>query len=228
MHAREVGAAFNGVRAPFRVRSKEIRLANSGARSSNPPCVFFRMKSPPAKLAGITSVAVKKATGRTWPEWCTMLEKAGARSWPHADIALWLHQKHQIPDWWCQMVTVGYEQATGRRVKNQKTDGFEVSVSKTIAAPVSVAFEAWKDPLLRERWLPRTPLSVRKATPHKSIRILWPDDTTVSVNFWPKGPLKCQVVPQHGKLASATEAEKMKAYWSEQLDALGAFLERKP
>jgi hypothetical protein len=47
------------------------------------------------------------------------------------------------------MVTVGYEQVTGRRVKNQKTDGFEISVSKTIAAPVAVAFEAWKDAAIR-------------------------------------------------------------------------------
>ena len=185
------------------------------------------MNSSTEKLAGVSNAAVKKATGHTWSEWCSLLEKAGAKSWPHAEIALWLHQKHKVADWWCQMVAAGYEQATGRRVKHQKTDGFEVSVSRTIAAPVAVAFEAWKDASVRERWLPRTPLSVRKATPHKSIRILWPDDTTVSVNFWPKGPLKCQVVPQHGKLASAAAAEQMKAYWTQQLDALSLFLERR-
>ena len=186
------------------------------------------MKRPPEKIAGITSAAVKKATGRTWSEWCTLLEKAGAKSWPHAEIALWLHQKHQVPDWWCQMVTVGYEQASGRRVKHQKSDGFEISVSKTIAAPVAIAFEAWKDANVREHWLPRTPLSIRKATPHKSIRIVWPDETTVSVNFWPKGPLKCQVVPQHGKLPTAADAEKMKTFWTERLDSLSALIERKP
>lgn len=185
------------------------------------------MKKLPAKIAGITTAAVEKATGRAWADWVDLLDKAGAKSWPHAEIAQWLQKKHRVNDWWSQMVTVGYEQVTGRRVKNQKTDGFEISVSKTIAAPVAVAFEAWKDAAIRERWLPRTPLSVRKATPHKSIRILWPDDTTLSVNFWPKGPLKCQVVPQHSKLPDATTAERMKAYWTQQLDALGAFLEPK-
>ena len=185
------------------------------------------MKKLPAKIAGITSAAVEKATGRTWAEWIEVIDQAGAKSWPHAEIAQWLQKKHKVNDWWSQMVTVGYEQVTGRRVKNQKTDGFEISVSKTIAAPVAVAFEAWKDAAIRERWLPRTPLSVRKATPHKSIRIVWPDETTLSVNFWPKGPLKCQVVPQHGKLPDAATAEKMKAFWTTQLDALGAFLEPK-
>ncbi|WP_415909079.1 hypothetical protein [Oleiharenicola sp. Vm1] len=47
------------------------------------------------------------------------------------------------------------------------------------------------------------------------------------MNFWPKGPLKCQVVPQHGKLPDAATAERMKTFWTQQLDALGAFLEPK-
>lgn len=185
------------------------------------------MKTTTAKIAGITAAAVKKATGRTWLQWIRALDTAGAKSWRHTELALWLHKQHKLPDWWCQMVTVGYEQASGRRVKHQKLDGFEISVSRTIAAPVAQAFEAWKDAGLREKWLPHTPLSIRKATPHKSIRIRWADDTNLSVNFWPKGALKCQVVPQHGKLPSAAAAEKMKLYWAEQLDALCRFLEHK-
>ena len=186
------------------------------------------MKRPADTYAGIRSAAVKKATGRTWTEWRGLLDKAGAKSWPHAEIVLWLHKKHKIADWWCQMVTVGYEQASGRRVKHQKADGFEISVSKTIAAPVAVAFEAWKDARCREQWLPRTPLTVRKATPHKSIRITWGDGTNLSVNFWPKGPLKCQVVPEHARLPDAATAEKMKAYWADRLEALRLLLEKKP
>ncbi len=185
------------------------------------------MKSPAATYAGIRSAAVKKATGRTWPEWISLLDKGGAKSWPHAEIALWLHKKHKIADWWCQMVTVGYEQASGRRVKHQKPDGYEVTVSKTIAAPVDLAFAAWRDPAIREQWLPHTPLTVRKATPHKTIRITWSDGTNLSVNFWPKGPLKCQVVPEHGRLPDAATAEKTKAYWGDRLEALRHLLERK-
>jgi hypothetical protein len=189
------------------------------------------MKRPPAKpakIAGLTSAAVERATGRGWDEWIKLLDAAGAKSWPHAEITLWLHKKHKIADWWCQMVTVGFEQASGRRVKHEKPDGFEISISKTIAAPVAQAFEAWKDATVRERWLPAAPLSIRKATPHKSIRITWADGTHVSVNFWPKGPLKCQVVPQHAKLPTAAAAEKAKAYWTERLEALRLLLEPKP
>lgn len=184
------------------------------------------MKRTADKYGGISSAAVKKATGKTWREWLGLLDKLGAAKLPHKEIVQRLQRVHTLPDWWGQMITVGYEQARGLRLKPQKADGFEISVSKTIAAPVDRAFAAWREALLREQWLPRTPLTVRKATPHKSIRILWNDRTTLSVNFWPKGPLKCQVVPQHGQLASPDLAEKMKNFWAEKLEALRAFLER--
>lgn len=183
------------------------------------------MKRAAGSYGGISSAAVKKATGKTWPQWLALLDRAGARKLTHREIVQWLDRHQRLADWWRQMVAVGYEQARGLRVKHQKTDGFEISVSKTMAAPVDRAFAAWKNPDLRERWLPRTPLTIRKATPHKSIRILWSDDTCVSVNFWPKGPLKCQVVPQHGKLTTPEAAEKMKAFWAGKLEALRAFLE---
>lgn len=102
-----------------------------------------------------------------------------------------------------------------------------MSLTKTINAPVDRAFAAWKEPAAREKWLPRAALTVRKATPHKSIRILWRDGTTVSVNFWPKGSLKCQVVPHHGPFPSADAAAKMEAFWLERLEALRLFLEKK-
>lgn len=176
---------------------------------------------------GVSSAAMKKATGKTLLQWHAVLDRSGAAKKSHREIAAWIHEKHGLPGWWAQMVTVGYEQARGLRAKHQKPDGFEVSISRTIVAPVDRAFEAWKDPALRELWLPHTPLSVRKATPHKSIRITWTDGTNLSVNFWPKGPLKCQVVPQHGRLADAATAEKMKTYWTGRLDALAAVLEKK-
>jgi len=185
------------------------------------------MKRPAGKYGGISSAAVQLATGQSWAEWLALLDRAGARKMNHREIVRLLQNRPKLSDWWCQMVAVGYEQARGLRVRHQKADGFEISITLTIGTPVDRAFAAWKDAALREKWLPRTPLTVRKATPHKSIRILWPDRTSLSVNFWPKGPLKCQVVPQHGKLTTPEAAEKMKAFWTEKLQALRAYLEEK-
>lgn len=185
------------------------------------------MKRPTEKLNGISSAAVKKATGQTWREWGTLLDKAGAKKKSHKEIADLLSARHKVAAWWAQMVAVGYEQSRGLRAKHQKPAGFEVSVTRTIAAPVARAFEAWKDAALREQWLPRTPLTVRKSTPHKSIRITWADGTSVGVNFWPKGALKCQVVPQHSQLPDADSAERLKDFWTEKLEALRSYLEKK-
>src|SRR5271154_6307864 len=115
------------------------------------------MKRTADKYGGISSAAVKKATGRTWAQWLAVLDQAKAKNLPHKAIALLLHQKLKVPDWWCQMVTVGYEQARGLRVKHQKPDGFEVSVSRTMVAPVDRAFAAWRDASLRGKRVAPTP-----------------------------------------------------------------------
>lgn len=106
-------------------------------------------------------------------------------------------------------------------------ENLSVFVSKTIAAPVAAVFAAWKDSATRALWLPVSGLTLRKATPHKSIRIIWPDGTPLSVNFWPKGALRSQVVPLHDHLADAATVEKMKHYWNDRLEALRALLEKK-
>ncbi len=67
------------------------------------------------RLAGAGTEAVMRATGRPWSEWLAVLDRAGARAMAHKDIALLLSRKFGVPDWWGQMVTVGYEQARGLR-----------------------------------------------------------------------------------------------------------------
>lgn len=107
-----------------------------------------------------------------------------------------------------------------------KVENFSVTVTKTIAAPVAAVFAAWKEPALRARWLPVSGLTLRKATPHKSIRIIWTDGTPLSINFWSKGALKCQVVPLHDNLGDAATVEKMKCFWADRLEALRLLLEK--
>jgi hypothetical protein len=184
-------------------------------------------KSATTRTGGISDEAVKKATGRTWEQWFRILDAAGARKMKHKDIALSIDKKFpEIGGWWCQMVTVGYEQARGIREKHQTPDGYKISGSKVINAPVKAVFNAWQDEKTRRRWLPDAGFTIRKATPHKSMRITWVDGkTSVDVNFYPKGNGKAQISLQHTKLSDAKAAEKKKAYWSKQLDRLKSLLE---
>jgi uncharacterized protein YndB with AHSA1/START domain len=175
--------------------------------------------------AGVSSEAVQAKTGKTWPEWFAALDAAGAQTLPHPQIARYLQEVHGVPDWWCQMVTVGYEQARGLREAHQKTDGFTANASKTLGVPLAVLYDAWAAESQRAAWLGETGLTVRKATPGKSLRITWSDGSAVDVGFYAKGEAKSQVSLQHAKLPDAESGARMKTFWSAALDRLKAFVE---
>ncbi|HET6201710.1 MAG TPA: hypothetical protein VFI25_02780 [Planctomycetota bacterium] len=178
------------------------------------------------RFAGVGDAAVAKRTGKKWKEWFAILDKAGARKWPHKETAAFLYEKQGVSGWWSQMVTVGYEQGRGLRKVNQSLDGFQVSGSRTVGVPIAKLYRAFDDPKIRARWLPEA-IAVRKATKEKTMRITWGDgETSVEAYFLGKGPGKSMVNLQHRKLAGAREVAKMRAFWTGRLDRLQAILER--
>jgi uncharacterized protein YndB with AHSA1/START domain len=180
----------------------------------------------PKKAAGIGDDAVKVKTGKTWAQWFTLLDKAGAKRLSHKEIALYVHNKLHCPPWWSQMVTVAYEQERGLREKFQTPQGYQTSASKTLNAAAKRVFEAWTEAKIRNRWLPKAPLTIRKATPHKSLRITWNDgNSNVDVGLFPKGDAKCQVAIGHMKLKDAHASAKMKKYWADALARLQKLVE---
>ncbi len=170
--------------------------------------------------------AVARATGRAWNEWLTVLDRAGARSMAHKEIALLLSRKFGVPDWWSQMVTVGYEQARGLRAADPRAAGFAASASRSVQAPVGRLFDAWSDAGVRERWLLEGAVQVRRSQDRKSISMTWkPGGSSVDVSFESRGPGKSKVAVQHGRLRSAVAARAKKAFWREALERLKALLE---
>jgi hypothetical protein len=174
-----------------------------------------------AKLGGKSDAILKEKTGCTWERWVKALDGAKAYTWPHREIAKHVMEKYKTPGWWAQTVTVGYERIKGLRAVGQRRDGaFEVNKSKTFAVPLSQLYRAWSDARTRSRWLPGLDLRVRAATRDKSMRITWPDQTSVVVWFTRKGTGKSQVVLAHGKLLDRDSASRVKQYWTERLGAL--------
>jgi len=174
-----------------------------------------------AKLAGRSDAVLKAKTGCTWERWVKALDHAQAYTWPHREIATYVHEKYKIPGWWAQTVTVGYERIKGLRAVGQRRDGsFEANKSRTFAVPLVRLYRAVHDSRTRARWLPDVDLTVRTATRGKSMRITWPDRTSVEVGFTNKGPAKSQVAVQHGKLPDRAAQTRVKQYWAERLEAL--------
>jgi hypothetical protein len=179
-----------------------------------------------AKLAGRSDAVLKTKTGCTWERWVKALDHVRAYTWPHREIATYVHEKYKIPGWWAQTVTVGYERIKGLRAVGQRRDGsFEANKSRTLAVPLARLYAGFHDARLRTRWLPGVALTVRTATRQKSMRITWPDQTSVEVGFTSKGPAKSQVAVQHGKLPDRAAQTRVKQYWAERLEVLEQVLE---
>ena len=176
----------------------------------------------------VSDDAVQKSTGKTWPQWFKLLDKAGCAAMNHKEIVA-VVGKHYGGGWWGQMVTVGYEQARGLRELNQSCAGvYRTSSSKTVNVPVARLFDAWHNPTRRAAWLGNgsDEIVVRKATKPKSLRITWHDGrTNVDVNLFPKGDGRSYVSVEHSKLDDAKDVRKAKQFWSQALEKMKAAVE---
>jgi uncharacterized protein YndB with AHSA1/START domain len=176
-----------------------------------------------ADVAGMSDASVKKQTGRNWAEWVRVLDAENAAEKPHREIAAFVSSLG-TPDWWTQMVTVGYERIRGLRQRGQRRDGgFEASKSRTFKVRVEKLFAAFFKEKTRRQWLDAD-VVVASATAPKRMRISWTDGTPVLIGFTAKGDAKSSVAIQHQKLADKRAAEAMKKEWSAHFDRLAEFL----
>ncbi len=249
----EIGAAAKSAKSPAAkvVKSPAAKVVKSPAAKVVRSPAAKQVKSPAGQLvkspvagstgkpaaadlarlaeqAGMSDDAVRAKTGRTWAEWVETLDAVDAASKPHKEIAEHVHAEHGVPGWWAQTVTVGYERIKGLREIGQRRSGaYEANKSKTLSVPLAALYRAFSDKRIRNRWLPGAELTVRTATPEKSMRITWEEDgTSVEVYFYAKGKEKSQVALQHRKLPSKAAAEKRKKFWAERLTALAELLAR--
>lgn len=90
-----------------------------------------------AAFGRIGTEAARRATGRGWDDWLSVLDDAGAQHLSHPEIVSLLEREHPEVEsgWWRQTITVGYERARGLRVVGQTAAaGFELGVQRTVAA----------------------------------------------------------------------------------------------
>lgn len=184
-------------------------------------------KAKPTAAPRMSDAAVQAKTGKTWNEWFAVLDKAGAKKMSHQEIVKYLHTKQGVGPWWQQMMTVTYEEARGLRERHQKPAGFQISVSRTVNAPVGKLYHAFANDKARNAWLAEDGLAVRTAKANKSMRVTWNDvKTSLEISFVSNGDHKSQVVVQHSKLPNAKASATMKTYWRKALDRLRASLEK--
>ncbi len=210
------------VRARMRKTGESYTAARAQLIARRAPAVKPAAREPDyAALAGMSDAAVKKATGCPWKRWVGALDALGAASLSHPEIARLVAERFKVSGWWSQSVTVGYERIRGLRDKGQRRGGgYEVSKSRTFPVSIDVLYGAFA-PRRLARWLDGARPALRKATEAKSMRFTWEDGTKVEAYFLKKGDHKSQVALQHRELRSRADAERMRAFWTERLAALG-------
>jgi|SRR3989344_3068218 len=187
-------------------------------------------KTASAKRNIITDKLVVEKTGKTMEEWFLVIDKKGGLKLNYKDIyALVSSIKglETLGQWNQNLLSTSYCWDRGIRKRGEKEGGFEISVSKTIEVPVSVLYSSWIDEKIRNKWLGKEKIIIRKATENKSARITWSDGkTSLSVDFYSKGEMKSQIVVQHQKILDSKKAEELKIYWNEKLEKLKSLLEK--
>jgi hypothetical protein len=180
-----------------------------------------------ASIARLSDESVKKATGCDWTKWVFVLDKAGGKEMSHPELVKHIREKYKTPSWWTQMVAVGYERIRGLRAHGQQRTGeWTITKSKTVAVPLTKLYAAFSNARQRAKWMPGVKLAIRTSTVNKSMRIRWEDGSPVDVGFFGRGEAKSQVALEHRKLASKADADRIRAFWSERLDALAAMLKK--
>jgi hypothetical protein len=207
------------------------RMAKTGESYTAARAMLLAAQEPAAAEAprlATSDEAIRQRTGRGWEEWFDLLDAWGAAERPHRDVARSVAEQLGIEPlgWAAQAITVSYERARGLRAVGERTDGFAITASKTVAVPVERLHAAFVDAWLRERWLPGGLLRERTATRPTSARFDWGDGASrVNLTVAAKGEAKSTATVEHARLPGAAEAEQAKAFWRERLSELKAQLE---
>jgi hypothetical protein len=181
----------------------------------------------PTEAFLVSDDSMQRATGKRHAEWFALLDAWGATEHGHTEIARWLSERHGVPAWWTQGITVAYERARGKRARHQMADGFSVSATRTIAVAPERALGAFTDPRRRRRWLPDARMRQRPTRAALSARFDWADPPSrVVVTVAPKGSDKTMVAVSHEQLPDAESGELLKKAWRASLGDLKAALER--
>ena len=190
---------------------------------------------------------MREATGRGWEEWLEALDAAGAADWNHGQIVAHLEREHReaTTGWWRQSITVGYEQARGKRAEGETAAGFQVGVQRSVAASPA---EAWELVVSRpELWLgqgasvafeegeryevpagdgaPGASGEIRVVKPGARLRMTWQPEgwarpATLQLTLLESGPTKTATHAQLEKLPDADAREVTRERWRGALERL--------
>ncbi len=164
--------------------------------------------------------AIRSGTGKSWDEWCDLIDQFPGRTDGHKAIADHVRNDFGLNGWWAQGVTVGYERITGLRLPHQMADGsFTANKSRTVTIDGDELRRLLLDDDGRAHLFPDLPTSLRSKPTTKAVRLtIGPGVATVSLED--RGGGRAKVTIGHERLPTSDDVEEWKFYWAEWLDAI--------
>jgi hypothetical protein len=168
----------------------------------------------------ISDETVRSTTGRSWNEWCDLIDAWPGHTAGHSAIAGYVEAEQSVDAWWAQTVTIGYERITGARLPYQQPDGsFTASRSRTVSVDADILRGLLLDDRDRGDLFPELETELRSRLTSKAVRIaIGSGVATISLDQRDDG--RTRVAIHHQRLPSPTEVEYWQGYWSEWLSAL--------
>lgn len=103
---------------------------------------------------------------------------------------------------------------------------FHFTTTKVIAAQVLRIYDACHSANTRRLWLHAPGIVTRRATPRKSMRLIWNDGSAVLMSFDGQSGGRCLVTVEHTNIATAAKAEALQELWAAALQRLKNRMER--
>lgn len=167
-----------------------------------------------------TDEVIRANTGRSWDEWCDVIEAFPGHVDGHAPIAAHLIADHGLNGWWAHGVTVGFERITGRRAKNQMADGtFTAAKTRTVTVDVDALRALLISDAGRAELFPGFASTLRSKPTSKALKVGFETGAALfSIEALADGRVRVNVA--HDGLPSAADVEHWKAYWTDWLAAI--------
>ncbi|MDI9634690.1 hypothetical protein QPK87_37425 [Kamptonema cortianum] len=173
----------------------------------------------------VTSETCKSATGASLEEWFARLDSQPELAKKRRDAINWLYQEMGKDAWWSTTAWVEYEASKGIVQKDGLAEGYNICVTKSVAAPLSDVYTAVKADLMSndqaELIRDREDKDLRYTWNTKGVDTATAADVAVSLTGNKTG-----IIVNHKRIQTRAEADGLRNAWGEYLAELKAKLEK--
>lgn len=185
--------------------------------------------------------ACVKSTGKPLAYWVEQIASRPELAGSRREAINWLYAEMNKDPWWPTTAWVEYEARHGIVKKDGRPEGYNICVTKTIAAPLARVFPSFDADRLADWFGPvraegesftddsGNRLTIVRARDGKDHRWRWQTagveaETEVDIHLSEKAG-KTGIVLNHNRIPSREEADGLRAAWGEALARLKSLLE---